>query len=149
MITSRSFADLFEVWFLIARFGEWLDIAAEQLLKASVEPDALLWLLSFYYSPQNENQQRTQIMVEAQAVYNWLVMLFSCTILSVKDLQAAVHKTDIKQCCTQHLITHLLINFLLFSSGGHMIAQEFISHRERQTDRDRERVRPQERASEK
>nr|XP_013808331.1 PREDICTED: Fanconi anemia group C protein-like [Apteryx mantelli mantelli] len=57
----RSFVDLFEIWFLIARFGEWLDIAAEQLLKASVEPDALLWLLTFYYSPQNENQQRTQI----------------------------------------------------------------------------------------
>ncbi|XP_068784227.1 Fanconi anemia group C protein isoform X2 [Struthio camelus] len=123
-----SFADLFEIWFLIARFGEWLDIAAEQLLKASVEPDALLWLLAFYYSPQNENQQRTRTMVEARAVYNQLVMLFSCTILSVEDLEAAIHKADIKQCCTQRLITHLLITFLLFSSGGQMIAQEFISH---------------------
>ncbi|NXE52338.1 FANCC protein, partial [Casuarius casuarius] len=123
----RSFVDLFEIWFLIARFGEWLDIAAEQLLKASAEPDALLWLLAFYYSPQNENQQRTQTMVEARGVYDQLVMLFSCTVLSVKDLQAAVHKTDTKQSCTQHLTTHLLISFLLFSSGGHMIAQEFIS----------------------
>ncbi|NXT75700.1 FANCC protein, partial [Zapornia atra] len=58
-----SLADLFETWFLVARFGEWLDIAAEQLLRAAVAPDALLWLLAFYYCPQNENQQRTQIMV--------------------------------------------------------------------------------------
>jgi len=48
---------------LVACFGEWLDIAAEQLMKAAVAPDALLWLLAFYYCPQNENQQRTQTMV--------------------------------------------------------------------------------------
>ncbi|NXD17496.1 FANCC protein, partial [Nothocercus nigrocapillus] len=124
----RSFDDLFEIWFLIARFGEWLDVAAEQLLKASAEPDALLWLLAFYYSPQNENQQRTQTMVEAGEIYNHLMRLFNCTALSVKDLQDAVHKTDIKQSGTQYLATHLLTNFLLFSSGGHMIAQEYISH---------------------
>ncbi|NXN50010.1 FANCC protein, partial [Rynchops niger] len=124
-----SLADLFEIWFLLAHFGEWLDIAAEQLLKASVEPDALLWLLAFYYCPQNENQQRTQAMVEAQAVYSHLMMLFSCTVLSIKDLEAAVHTvTDTDQCCNQHLIIHLLTNFLLFSSSGHMIAQEFIYH---------------------
>ncbi|NXT49949.1 FANCC protein, partial [Pluvianellus socialis] len=122
-----SLGDLFEIWFLVARFGEWLDIAAEQLLKSAAEPGALLWLLAFYYCPQNENQQRTQTMVEAQAVYNHLMMLFSCTVLSVKDLEAAVHSiTDIEQCCNRHLITHLLTNFLLFSSGGHMIAKEFI-----------------------
>ncbi|NXX22212.1 FANCC protein, partial [Podargus strigoides] len=124
-----SLADLFEIWFLVARFGQWLDIAAEQLLKTAVEPDAFLWLLAFYYCPWNENQQRTQTMVEAQAVYNQLMMLFSCTVLSVKDLEAAVHSiSDIEQGCNQHLIIHLLINFLLFSSGGYMIAQEFISH---------------------
>ncbi|NWI56879.1 FANCC protein, partial [Calyptomena viridis] len=58
-----SLTELFEIWFLVACFGEWLDIAAEQLLKAAVEPDALLWLLAFYYCPQNENQQRTRTMV--------------------------------------------------------------------------------------
>ncbi|NXW51661.1 FANCC protein, partial [Nyctiprogne leucopyga] len=111
-----SLADLFEIWFLVARFGEWLDIAAEQLLKAAVEPDALLWLLAFYYCPQNENQQRTKTMVEAQAVYNHLMMLSNCTVLSVKDVEAAVHSiADIEHCCNQHLIIHLLINFLLFS----------------------------------
>ncbi|NXA37165.1 FANCC protein, partial [Eudromia elegans] len=123
-----SFVDLFEIWFLIARFGEWLDVAAEQLLKASAEPDALLWLLAFYYSPQNENQQRAQTMIEAAGIYNRLRMLFNCTALSVKDLQDAVHETDIKQSGTQQLTTHLLISFLLFSSGGHTIAQEYISH---------------------
>ncbi|NXI45031.1 FANCC protein, partial [Galbula dea] len=134
-----SLTDLLDIWFLVARFGEWLDIAAEQLLKAPVEPDALLWLLAFYYCPQNENQQRTQTLVEAQAVYNHLRRLFSCTVLSVKDLEAAVHSvTDIKQCCNQHLITHLLTNFLLFSSGGHMIAQEFIYHITETTDRSKE-----------
>ncbi|NXK94667.1 FANCC protein, partial [Formicarius rufipectus] len=119
--------DLFEIWFLVACFGEWLDIAAEQLLKVAIEPDALLWLLAFYYCPQNENQQRTQTMVEVQAIYNHLMMLFSCTDLSLTDLEAAVHRImDIEQCCNQCLLIHLLINFLLFSSGGHMIAQECI-----------------------
>ncbi|NXA14243.1 FANCC protein, partial [Sapayoa aenigma] len=131
--------ELFEIWFLVACFGEWLDIAAEQLLKAAVEPDALLWLLAFYYCPQNENQQRTQTVVEVQAVYNHLMMLFSWTDLSLKDLEAAVHRiTGIKQCCNQHLITHLLVNFLLFSSGGHMVAQECIYHITETTDRSKE-----------
>ncbi|KFV66134.1 Fanconi anemia group C protein, partial [Dryobates pubescens] len=127
--STSSPADLFEVWFLVVCFGEWLDIAAEQLLKAAVEPEALLWLLAFYYCPQNENQQRTQTMVEAQAVYGHLMTLFSCTVLSVKDLEAAVQSvTDTEQCCNQHLITHLLTNFLLFSCGEHMIAQELFYH---------------------
>ncbi|NXN42240.1 FANCC protein, partial [Rhinoptilus africanus] len=139
LLFSSSLDDLFEIWFLVARFGEWLDIAAEQLLKGAVEPDALLWLLAFYYCPQNENQQRNQTMVEAQAVYNHLMMLFSCTVLSIKDLEAAVHTvTDIDQCCNQHLITHLLTTFLLFSSGGHMIAQEFIYHITEATDTSKE-----------
>ncbi|NXP72242.1 FANCC protein, partial [Ramphastos sulfuratus] len=134
-----SVDDLFEIWFLVAGFGEWLDIAVEQLLKAAVEPYALLWLLAFYYCPQNENQQRTQTMVEAQAVYSHLMTLFSCTVLSVKDLEAAVHSvTDTEQCCIQHLITHLLTYFLLFSSGGHTIAQELIYHITETSDRSKE-----------
>ncbi|KGL76319.1 Fanconi anemia group C protein, partial [Tinamus guttatus] len=135
---NSSSADLFEIWFLIARFGEWLDVAAEQLLKAPAEPDALLWLLAFYYSPQNGNQQRTQTMVAAEGIYNQLMMLFNRTALSVKDLQDAVHEADIKQSSAQHLTTHLLINFLLFSSGGHMIAQEYISHMSETRDASRE-----------
>ncbi|KAM6230037.1 Fanconi anemia group C protein isoform 2-T4 [Porphyrio hochstetteri] len=134
-----SLADLFETWFLVARFGEWLDIAAEQLLRAAVEPDALLWLLAFYYCPQNENQQRTQIMVKAQEVYSHLMNLFGHTVLSVEDLEAAVHSiTDTEQCCNQHLVTHLLTNFLLFSAGGHTIVQEFIYHITEATDTSKE-----------
>ncbi|NXB52802.1 FANCC protein, partial [Leucopsar rothschildi] len=122
-----SLTDLFEIWFLVACFGEWVDIAAEQLLKAAVEPDAVLWLLAFYYCPKNENQQRTQTMVEAQALYHHLMMLFSCVDVSPKDLEAAVHRvTGTEQCCNQRLTTHLVTNFLLFSPGGHEIAQECI-----------------------
>lgn len=133
--TNISSSDLLEIWFLVACFGEWLDIAAEQLLKTAVEPDALLWLLAFYYCPQNENLQRIQTMAEARAVYNHLMMLFNTTTLSVRDLQAAVNYiTDTEQRYTQHLITHLLTNFLLLSSSGHMIAQEYISHITETTD---------------
>ncbi|XP_014107702.1 PREDICTED: Fanconi anemia group C protein [Pseudopodoces humilis] len=134
-----SLTDLFEIWFLVACFGEWLDTAAEQLLKAAVEPDAVLWLLAFYYCPKNENQQRTETMVEAQAVYNNLMMVFSCADLSVKDLEAAVHRiTGIEQCCNQRLTTHLLTNFLLFSTGGPKIAQECIYHIAEITDTSKE-----------
>ncbi|XP_015704762.1 Fanconi anemia group C protein isoform X2 [Coturnix japonica] len=130
-----SFADLYEIWFLVACFGEWLDIAVDQLMKAPVAPDALLWLLSFYYCPQNESQQRTQTMVESQAVYSHLMMLYNHPVLSFGDLQAPVNNVaDTEQCHTQCLITHLLTNFLFFSSGGHMIAQEFISYITETTD---------------
>ncbi|XP_027509082.1 Fanconi anemia group C protein isoform X2 [Corapipo altera] len=134
-----SLTDLFETWYLVACFGEWLDIAAEQLLKAAVQPDALLWLLAFYYCPQNENQQRTQAMVEVQAFYNHLMMLFSCTDLSLRDLEAAVHRImGTEQCWNQPLMTHLLTNFLLFSSGGHLVAQECIYHITETTDTSKE-----------
>ncbi|XP_051498918.1 Fanconi anemia group C protein [Apus apus] len=134
----RSLGDLFEIWFLVGRFGEWLDIAAEQLLKAAAEPNALLWLLAFYYSPHSGNQ-RTQTMVEAQAVYKDLMMLFSCEVLSVKDLEAAVQCVkDIEQCCNLHLATHLLTNFLLFSSCGRTVAQELIYHIAEATDTSKE-----------
>ncbi|XP_050801784.1 Fanconi anemia group C protein [Gopherus flavomarginatus] len=126
----RSYTDLFESWFLFVHFGEWADIAVEQLLKSEDESsDTFLWLLAFYYNPHSDKEQRTQILVEARAVYDRLMMLFSCTTLSVTDLQAAAStKTDKRQPCTKHLVRHLLISFLLFSSGGHKIAQEFISH---------------------
>ncbi|XP_074809256.1 Fanconi anemia group C protein [Natator depressus] len=126
----RSYADLFESWFLFVHFGEWADIAVEQLLKSEDESsDTFLWLLAFYYSPHNDKEKRTQIVVEARAVYDRLMMLFSCTTLSITDLQAAAStKTDKRQPCTKHLVRHLLLSFLLFSSGGHKIAQEFISH---------------------
>ncbi|NXD28566.1 FANCC protein, partial [Spelaeornis formosus] len=134
-----SLNDLFEIWFLVACFGEWLDIAAEQLLKAAVEPDAMLWLLAFYYCPKNENQQRTQTMVKAQAVYSHLMMLLSCADLSLKDLEVAVHRvTGTEQCCNQYLTTHLLTSFLLFSPSGYKVAEECIYHISEVTDTSKE-----------
>uniref|UniRef100_A0A674HNP1 FA complementation group C n=1 Tax=Taeniopygia guttata TaxID=59729 RepID=A0A674HNP1_TAEGU len=136
---ASSLTDLFEIWFLVACFGEWLDIAAEQLVKAAVEPDPVLWLLAFYYCPKNENQQRAQTVVEAQEVYSHLMMLFNCADLSLKDLEAAVHRvTGTEQCCNQQFTTHLLTNFLLFSPGGHKIAQECIYHITEITDTSKE-----------
>ncbi|NWV35670.1 FANCC protein, partial [Grantiella picta] len=134
-----SLTDLFEIWFLVACFGEWLDIAAEQLLKTAAEPDAMLWLLAFYYCPKNENQQRTQTMVEAQAVYNHLMTLFHRTDLSLNDVEAAIHRiTGTEQCCNWPLVTHLLTSFLLFSPGGHKIAQQCIYHITETTDTSKE-----------
>ncbi|XP_042644052.1 Fanconi anemia group C protein isoform X2 [Tyto alba] len=129
-----SLADLFEIWFLVARFGEWLDIAAEQLVKADIEPNALLWLLAFYYCPQNENQQRTQTMVEAQEVCSHLMRLFRCRISSAKYLKAAVlNVMSIEKFYNPHLMVYLLTNILLFSSDGHMFAQEFVYQVNRKT----------------
>uniref|UniRef100_A0A8D0L391 FA complementation group C n=1 Tax=Sphenodon punctatus TaxID=8508 RepID=A0A8D0L391_SPHPU len=127
---GKSYSDLFENWFLLIRFGEWADIAAEQLLVSEAESsDALLWLLAFYYNPHNSHQQRTQTTVGARALYDHLTMLFSCTTLSVTDLQAAVSsKIELSQPCTKHLLRHLLVCFLLFAPAGHRIARECIAY---------------------
>uniref|UniRef100_A0A8C0GDS5 FA complementation group C n=1 Tax=Chelonoidis abingdonii TaxID=106734 RepID=A0A8C0GDS5_CHEAB len=115
----RSYTDLFESWFLFVHFGEWADIAVEQLLKSEDESsDTLLWLLAFYYNPHSDKEQRTQILVGCVAMAESIY----CTTLSITDLQAAAStKTDKRQPCTKHLVRHLLISFLLFSSGGHKI----------------------------
>lgn len=55
---------VFKSWYLLIHFGEWVDIAAEQLLTSDLEvSDDLLWLLAFYYNPCNENQSRDRTMV--------------------------------------------------------------------------------------
>lgn len=116
LLFPSSLADLFEIWFLVARFGEWLDIAAEQLLKAAVEPDALLWLLAFYYCPQNENQQRTQTMVGNVAIVSSnkqsIVHLYlnaikqtACT-RKMKDLHWSrywLYKVSWELCCSREV----------------------------------------------
>lgn len=90
-LSYSSSSDLLEVWFLVACFGEWLDIAAEQLLKAAVEPDALLWLLAFYYCPQTKNLQRIQTMVSDVTV-----------VISNKQLIVCLYLIAIKQIvCTR------------------------------------------------
>ncbi|XP_062985488.1 Fanconi anemia group C protein isoform X2 [Elgaria multicarinata webbii] len=126
----RSCGDLFENWFLFIHFGEWADIAAEQLLMSQAESsDAFLWLLVFYYNPSDENQQRTRTMVEARSVCDHLTTLSRNPTISITDLQTAVSgKTNIRQTGTKHLVMHLIISFLLFTSGGQRIAKEFITH---------------------
>lgn len=65
LFCSRSQRNPFESWFLFVHFGGWVDLAVEELLlREEAEPPAgLLWLLVFYYSPQDGSQQREQSMV--------------------------------------------------------------------------------------
>ncbi|XP_072453027.1 Fanconi anemia group C protein isoform X2 [Notamacropus eugenii] len=85
----QSCGRLFEYWFSFVHFGEWADIAAEELLILRVEsPAPLLWLLAFYYNPHDRNQERTLTMVDARKAHGYIMKLFSRTPLSVKDLQA-------------------------------------------------------------
>ncbi|XP_075455236.1 Fanconi anemia group C protein isoform X2 [Ascaphus truei] len=129
---ERSHGSLFETWFLLIHFGDWVDIAAEQLLTSGSETsDDLLWLLAFYYNPCNENQQRSKTMVEARAVYDRLLMLQNNTPVSASPLQNAVddgNKAKNFDPCTIQFIRHLCVSFLLFSPGWHAIAKEFIAH---------------------
>nr|XP_048706148.1 Fanconi anemia group C protein isoform X7 [Caretta caretta] len=104
------------------------EIFKNALLETGGTPEVMtiiqMFTQCFVQAHQKDNKQ-----VEARAVYDRLMMLFSCTTLSITDLQAAAStKTDKRQPCTKHLVRHLLLSFLLFSSGGHKIAQEFISH---------------------
>uniref|UniRef100_A0A8D2JBV8 FA complementation group C n=1 Tax=Varanus komodoensis TaxID=61221 RepID=A0A8D2JBV8_VARKO len=127
---SRSCSDLFENWFLFLHFGEWVDVAAEELLVSQAESsDALLWLLAFYYNPSDENQQRTQTMVEVRSVCDHLRILSRKPAVSITDLQTIVTgKMNIRQEGIKHLVMHLIISFLLFIPGGHAIAKEFTVH---------------------
>uniref|UniRef100_A0A5F8HDB4 FA complementation group C n=1 Tax=Monodelphis domestica TaxID=13616 RepID=A0A5F8HDB4_MONDO len=128
--STQSCGSPFEQWFLFIHFGEWADIAAEELLMWRAEsPEALLWLLAFYYNPHDQNQEWIQTMVDVRAVHGHIMKLFDRTPLSVKDLQAVAGESSedgTRQPSTQRFIRHLLLNFLLFSSEGHTIAQEFI-----------------------
>ncbi|XP_053157032.1 Fanconi anemia group C protein isoform X2 [Hemicordylus capensis] len=127
-IGSRD--DLFENWFLLVHFGEWADIAAEQLWGSMAEfSDALLWLLVFYYNPSDCIQRGTQATVEARSVCDHLMTLSRTSTISTADLQAVLSsKANIRQPGTRHLVMHLLVSFLLFTAVGHTIAREFITH---------------------
>ncbi|XP_072453029.1 Fanconi anemia group C protein isoform X3 [Notamacropus eugenii] len=127
----QSCGRLFEYWFSFVHFGEWADIAAEELLILRVEsPAPLLWLLAFYYNPHDRNQERTLTMVDARKAHGYIMKLFSRTPLSVKDLQAVTgesNEANTRHPSMQRLIRHLLLNFLLLSPEGHMIAREFVT----------------------
>ncbi|XP_043833232.1 Fanconi anemia group C protein [Dromiciops gliroides] len=127
---TQSCGSLFEQWFLFIHFGEWADIAAEELLMLRAEsPAALLWLLAFYYNSHNQNQERTHTVVEVGEAHGHIMKLFSRTPLSVKDLRAVAGESceaDTRHPNIQRFIRHLLLNFLLLSPEGHKIAREFI-----------------------
>jgi Fanconi anemia group C protein len=64
LLCSRSQGHPFESWFFFVHFGGWVNTVAELLLKSEDDPPvALLWLLAFYYSPQDGRLQREQTMV--------------------------------------------------------------------------------------
>ncbi|XP_032070381.1 Fanconi anemia group C protein isoform X2 [Thamnophis elegans] len=125
---SESLDDLFNHWFLLIHFGEWADLAAKQLLLSQAESSNLLWLLVFYYSPNNMNQQGTQIMVEVRSVCDHLTSLSRMPTISVADLQTLFSsKTTVQHSATKHIVIHLIITFVLFTPNGHTIARELIA----------------------
>ncbi|XP_028661176.1 Fanconi anemia group C protein [Erpetoichthys calabaricus] len=120
---------VFENWFLLVHCGDWVDIAAQQLITLQIQPsDTLLWLLAFYHHPNNKNQQRTKLQAHARTVSDHLRTLFRCADLCVTQLQMALSfcAENPLHTHTKNLINQLLLNFLVFSNGGHKIAKDVI-----------------------
>ncbi|XP_077004818.1 Fanconi anemia group C protein isoform X2 [Tamandua tetradactyla] len=121
----------FESWFLFIHFGGWADMVAEQLLMSDSEPpEALLWLLAFSSSPHDGTHQRTQTMVEVKAVLCRLRKLFQSPTLSGRELQVAAGESndaDPRLPACPQLVRRLLLIFLLWAPGGHMVAREVIT----------------------
>lgn len=130
--THGSQRNPFESWFLFVHFGGWVDLAVEELLfREEVEPPAdLLWLLVFYYSPQDGSQQREQSMVELKVLVNRLLMLLRSGTLPAIDLQEAVESPSggpRPPVCGQ-LVRRLLLSLLFWTPEGHAIVREAITH---------------------
>nr|XP_021518648.1 Fanconi anemia group C protein isoform X2 [Meriones unguiculatus] len=116
----------FESWFLFVHFGGWVDLAMEQLLRKEAEPPAgLLWLLVFYYSPQDGSQQRERSMVALKELLNRLLMLLGSGPLSAVDLQEAAESPSPPICA--QLVRCLLLSLLLWTPEGHASAREAIT----------------------
>nr|XP_010973161.2 Fanconi anemia group C protein isoform X1 [Camelus dromedarius]XP_031303064.1 Fanconi anemia group C protein isoform X1 [Camelus dromedarius]XP_031303065.1 Fanconi anemia group C protein isoform X1 [Camelus dromedarius]XP_031303066.1 Fanconi anemia group C protein isoform X1 [Camelus dromedarius] len=131
--TQGSSGGPFENWFLLAHFGGWADIAAEQLLTSvgdAEPPEALLWLLAFSSSPGDGPQQRAQTMVEVKAVLSHLGRLLRSPTLSAGNLLAAAEESregDPRPPACQQLTRRLLLNFLLWAPGGRAMARDVIT----------------------
>ncbi|KAM4807985.1 Fanconi anemia group C protein [Rhinophrynus dorsalis] len=128
---KRSHGRVFETWFLLIHFGDWVDIAAEQLLTSGSEiSHDLLWLLAFYYNPCNENQERGNSMVDGKAVYNHLIMLHSSKTISASAIRNIFEEGNKKKYhpCTLQLIRHLIVTVLLFSPEWHVVSKELIAY---------------------
>ncbi|XP_051007101.1 Fanconi anemia group C protein [Acomys russatus] len=128
--THGSQQSPFENWFLFVHFGGWVDLAMEQLLRNEGEPPTdLLWLLVFYYSPQDGSQQREQTMVELKVLLNRLLMLLRSGPLSAVDLQEAAESlsADPRTPMCRQLVRRLLLSLLLWTPEGHVIAWEAVT----------------------
>ncbi|XP_031214180.1 Fanconi anemia group C protein isoform X2 [Mastomys coucha] len=130
--THGSQQNPFESWFLFVHFGGWVDLAVEELLlREEAEPPAgLLWLLVFYYSPQDGSQQREQSMVELKVLVNRLLTLLRSGPFSAVDLQEAAESPsgDPRPPVRGQLIRRLLFSLLLWTPEGRAIVWEAVTH---------------------
>uniref|UniRef100_A0A8D2B136 Fanconi anemia group C protein homolog n=1 Tax=Sciurus vulgaris TaxID=55149 RepID=A0A8D2B136_SCIVU len=131
-----------ESWFLLAHFGGWADMAAEQLLRSEADPPAaLLWLLAFYYSPREGGPQRARTMVQVGAMLHRLRQLSARGRLLARDLQAATGErspADPSTPACGPLVRRLLLGFLLGTPEGRTIAREAVASMAHTQDRTRE-----------
>ncbi|XP_067886186.1 Fanconi anemia group C protein isoform X2 [Heterodontus francisci] len=125
---TRTSADLFENWFLLVHFGDWVNVALQQLMTGDDNSEMLLWLLLFYYKPHEENQQGSHLLEDMKSVYNRIKVLGNKTTLNLEDVQTALITGNLytEQSHHKDLINHLLVSFLLFSASGHRIAKESV-----------------------
>ncbi|XP_032873591.1 Fanconi anemia group C protein isoform X3 [Amblyraja radiata] len=123
---KRTTANFFENWFLLVHFGDWLNIALQQLMIADDPHEVLLWLFIFYHKPLMENQQEKQLMEEVKCVYSQLKILSTMANLKPEDVQTALFTNTVfaKRGHLKDLTSQLLVSFILFTEGGNRIAKQ-------------------------
>uniref|UniRef100_A0A8C5LPT6 FA complementation group C n=1 Tax=Leptobrachium leishanense TaxID=445787 RepID=A0A8C5LPT6_9ANUR len=125
---ERSHKNLFNSWYLLIHFGDWVDVAAEQLLMSKTEiSEDLLWLLAFYYNPCNDNQERIKTMDAAREVHDRMAMIRRNAVVCAVTLRGVFEEKKECNFGTTQLLRHLLVTFLLYSSEWHRVARDCIS----------------------
>ncbi|XP_043569373.1 Fanconi anemia group C protein-like isoform X2 [Chiloscyllium plagiosum] len=124
----RTSANVFENWFLLVHFGDWISVALQQLMMTDAISEMLLWLLMFYYKPHMETKQESDLMENVKSVYNQIKILINKTTVNFKEVQTALITGNLstEKCHFNDLISHLFLSFLLFSPGGQRIAKESV-----------------------
>ncbi|XP_060701268.1 Fanconi anemia group C protein [Hemiscyllium ocellatum] len=124
----RTSANVFENWFLLVHFGDWINVALQQLMMTDAISEMLLWLLLFYYKPHMETKQESDLMENVKSVYNQIKILINKTTVNFKEVQTALVTGNLstEKCHFNDLIGHLFLSFLLFSPGGQRIAKESV-----------------------
>ncbi|KAG8455318.1 hypothetical protein GDO86_001496 [Hymenochirus boettgeri] len=128
---ARSPEHVFECWFLLIHFVDWVDIAAELLMTSECEiSNDLLWLLAFYYNPWNGNQELSKTMAASRTVLDRLLKLPSSTLICALTLEEIFEEGKVVDChpCTLQLLRHLFVTFLVFFQECNNTAKAFISH---------------------